>query len=73
MGEERELCECARCGRQHRKLGSPPWALSHDDLCRLSRAFNEAGNLFSPQDRKINEWLKIQIAAAQRDMQEVGG
>lgn len=58
-------CECPACGRLHRHLGTPPWALSHEDLCRLSRVFNGApttGNL--GQDGRINEWLKRHIAAA---------
>lgn len=37
--------------------------LSHDDLCRLSRAFNQIANLADPQDYRINEALKRRIAA----------
>lgn len=37
--------------------------LSHDDLCRLSRAFNQSANLADPQDYRINEALKRRIAA----------
>ncbi len=25
MTDDRELCECPRCGRNHWKLGNPPW------------------------------------------------
>ena len=32
--------------------------LSHDDACRLSRAFGEASDLRTSQDMRINEWLK---------------
>jgi hypothetical protein len=38
--------------------------LSHDDLCRLSRAFNEVAHLGDSQDYRINEWLKERIAHA---------
>ncbi len=44
--------------------------LRHEDLCRLSRAFNEVANLHVAQDTRINEWLKTQIenvAMAQAD------
>lgn len=37
-------------------------ALTHDDACRLSRAFNQAGDLRDPQDARINEWLKALIS-----------
>lgn len=39
--------------------------MTHEDFCRLSRAFNEVANLGLTQDYRINEWLKRQIAAAQ--------
>lgn len=64
-----EPCECLACGRMHRKLGQPPWALSHEDACRLSRLFNERANLSLVQDQKINEWLKLVIA---RSLQDAG-
>jgi hypothetical protein len=52
----------------HRHLGKPPWALSHDDLCRLSRVFGFGGsNLGTSQDQRINEWLKRMIGSATRD------
>lgn len=35
--------------------------LDHDDMCRLSRAFNQQANLGAVQDARINEWLKEQI------------
>jgi hypothetical protein len=39
--------------------------LSHDDLCRLSRSFNENANLaIGSQDYRINEWLKNLLAGA---------
>jgi hypothetical protein len=38
--------------------------LSHDDLCRLSRAFNDGCNLRLEQDQRINEWLKARISEA---------
>lgn len=37
--------------------------LTYDDLCRLSRAFNETANLAIQQDYRINEGLKRRIAA----------
>ncbi len=37
--------------------------LDHNDLCRLSRAFNQVANLADPQDVRINEGLKRRIAA----------
>lgn len=57
-----DLCECVICGRNHRRLGAPPWGLSHEDACRLSRLFNERANLSLVQDQKINDWLKRLIA-----------
>jgi hypothetical protein len=59
-----DLCECPRCGRMHRHLGIPPWALSHDDLCHLSRSFNAHSALRTGQDQRVNEWLKRMIAEA---------
>lgn len=56
--DKEEICECLTCGRTHRVLGAPPWALSHENACRLSRAFNEVANLRVTQDYRINEWLK---------------
>lgn len=54
-------------------LGWRPWAsktqnpeqpaISYEDVCRLSRFFNEVASLGNPQDERINEWLKAQIAA----------
>lgn len=38
-------------------------SLSHDDACRLSRAFNEVAHLGTNQDYRINEWLKALITA----------
>lgn len=38
--------------------------LTHAQLCRLSRLFNEDANLRDPDDREINEWLKAMIADA---------
>jgi hypothetical protein len=46
----------------HRHLGTPPWALSHDDLCHLSSRFGFSVDLRTPQDQRINEWLKRMIA-----------
>jgi hypothetical protein len=54
-------CECLTCGRMHRHLGRPPWVLSHDEACRLSRIFNQTSDLRTSDDRRINEWLKILI------------
>lgn len=51
-----EDCECTKCGRLHKRLGTPPWALSHDDLTRLSRNF--LTDYRSTQDQRINDWLK---------------
>lgn len=39
-------------------------SISHDDACRLSRAFNERSDLATPQDQRVNEWLKRVIAVA---------
>jgi len=39
-------------------------ALSHGDLCRLSRAFFRSANLRDERDHRINEWVKTQIALA---------
>lgn len=44
--------------------GSIVATLGRNDLQRLSRAFNVAGDLRVTQDYRINEWLKAQIAAA---------
>lgn len=67
MSEDREMCECPRCGKSHWKLGTPPGALSHDDFCRLSRVFNAGANAAAgTQDDRINDWLKRQIAAVVR-------
>lgn len=60
----REPCECPRCGRQHLHLGVPPWALSYEDFCELSRLFNQTAGLKISQHYRINEWLKREIAAA---------
>ena len=57
-----DLCQCPCCGRMHRPLGVPPWALDHAQLCRLSRAFNEVARLDEFNDYHINEWLKRLIA-----------
>lgn len=59
-----DLCECLSCGRMHRHLGHPPWAISHEDACRLSRLFNERANLSLVQDQKINDWLKRVISGS---------
>lgn len=40
--------------------------LDHDDMCRLSRAFNQVADLRTAQDLRINEWLKVQIGEAPR-------
>lgn len=51
-----------RCiGRGHETTKSRN-DLSHDDWCRLSRAFNEVANLGTGQDHRINEFLKQRIA-----------
>lgn len=55
-------CECVKCGRLHKRLGTPPWALSHADLCRLSRQF--LTDYRTEQDQRINDWLKRLIADA---------
>src|SRR5882762_4018595 len=57
---------CTNCGawEEFAAPASPPRKLSHDDLCRLSRAFNQVANLGSSQDFLINEWLKARIAEA---------
>jgi hypothetical protein len=43
--------------------------MSHDDFCRLSRAFNAEANLGLSQDARINEWLKARISALTRPKQ----
>lgn len=66
------MCECLTCGRNHRRLGTPPWALGYDEACRLSVVFNEAANLGRAQDVAINEWLKkVIIGARQTDGESV--
>jgi hypothetical protein len=60
----RTICECPRCGRSHNRLGTPPGALTNDELCHLSRLFNELSTLRDERDIRINEWLKQQIAAS---------
>lgn len=65
--ENRPMCHCPRCGRSHWKLGTPPAALTHDDVCRLSRAFNMVAAINDAQDYRINEWLKVRIAEARLD------
>lgn len=40
--------------------------LSHGEPCLLSRLFNQAADLRRGTDRKINEWLMEQIAAAKK-------
>ena len=42
----------------------PSSRLPHDDLCRLSRMFNEGADLSVARDRRINEWLKKLITEA---------
>lgn len=59
------LCKCIQCGRMHRHLGTPPWALDHAELCRLSRVFNSQSDLRLPVDQKINDWLKQLIGSAE--------
>jgi len=56
-------CECVTCGRLHHRLASPPWALSHADLCHLSRQFQT--DYRTTQDQRINDWLKRLIAQAE--------
>lgn len=63
-GQPGEMCQCFMCGRTHRTLGHPPWAISHQELCRLSRAFNEVARLDQSDDLRINEWLKRLITDA---------
>lgn len=41
----------------------PNWP-SHEDLTRLSRAFNHVADLRDDRDRRINEWLKSMIGSA---------
>jgi hypothetical protein len=60
IGQTECECECLACGRLHRRLGQPPWALSHDDACRLSRVFGESVRVnlqIGSQDYQINERL----------------
>lgn len=52
-----DLCECIHCGRSHRHLGTPPWALGLPELYRLSRTFNTQSDLRTATDQKINDWL----------------
>ena len=61
------MCECPFCGRLHHKLANPPWKISHDDVCALSRAFNGVANLGVAQDQRINEWLKKLITISALD------
>lgn len=65
-GEQGQLVIAAlRTARDRAASGTPAVAsLSYDDICLLSRSFNE--NHCSPHgaDHRINEWLKRQIATA---------
>ncbi len=49
--------------------------LSHDDLCRLSRCFHgdNIGDWRYDQDRRINDWLKVQIMNAKNREKELKG
>jgi hypothetical protein len=38
--------------------------LSHSNLCRLSRVFNQVTGLNTLQEYRINEWLKVMIGEA---------
>jgi hypothetical protein len=68
MTGDEPLCQCIQCGRMHRHLGTPPWALNHDDLCRLSKSFGAATDYRTSQDQRINDWLKQLIGSAETDM-----
>lgn len=57
--DKRKSGEGAMRGWQTRHLRE----ISHDDICRLSRVFNAGADLGRTQDCRINEWLKLQIAA----------
>lgn len=58
--------EAQRVGGRDLALGAATPAIAHADACRLSRAFNQASDLRSDEDRRINEWLKELIAIAAR-------
>lgn len=62
-GIEEAACECVTCGRMHRRLGEPPWAITHAELCSLSRAWGKHTDYRTSSDVRVNEWLKKQIAA----------
>lgn len=55
--------EAQRVGGRDLALGAATPAITHADACRLSRAFNEASDLRSDEDRRINEWLKELIVS----------
>lgn len=64
-------CQCPKCGRMHHKLANNPppsvtGGLSHDDICLLSRTFTQHADInINQPGHRINEWLKMQIAASQ--------
>lgn len=39
--------------------------LRHDDLARLARVFVMYADLRDDRDRRINEWLKVELARGQ--------
>ena len=56
---DHSICECVKCGRMHRRLGSPPWALTRNDLMLLSRTVGRHMDLnINQPGYRINEWLK---------------
>lgn len=63
MRDRRKSGESAMKGWDTRRKSD----LSHDDWCRLSRAFNQAADLRWEQDVRINDWLKRHIAKAAID------
>ena len=42
-------------------------SVSHSDLCRLGRVFNHHADLADEVDRRINDWLKIQIGDSYKE------
>lgn len=77
-GDDRETCQCSRCGRLHRKLSTLPTSiggeLSHKQLCRLSILFGREADInINQPDYHINEWLKAKLSQAALAQQPPAG
>ena len=61
-----DICECQTCGRMHRHLGNPPWALSYVDMQRLAIAFCGTPEMRTTQGLRISQWLRRMIAVSDK-------